>query len=142
MKLFCFPYTYVNTVTLKAFYACFESVSVLQPSRLGDAIPDRQWIDNGFVHLQVPVESDTIVLNRKLAEYRNWLDLHQGGQMDFFKMTNDQVPFFSESSVAQIRADIREKRKAEPEAYLFRARLFLQLAQEFDRHRATHCPIR
>lgn len=134
MKPVYFPYTYANETTLKAFHACFESMSILQPSRLGEALPEPRWIDTGFVHLNVPVECDTVVLSRKLAEYRNWLDSHQGGQVDLFKMTNDWVPFFNESSVAQIKADIREKQKTEPENPLFRARLFLQMAQEFDRH--------
>ncbi len=56
--------------------------------------------------------------------------------MSFFKTLGETIPFFDESSVSRIRADIkkksRETQSPKNSDHLFNAGLFLQIAQEFD----------
>jgi hypothetical protein len=72
-----------------------------------------------------------------LKAYKNWADLHQASDMSHFKTLGDKIPFFSESSVSQIHKDVRafsnttEADKSIPD-FLLQARIFLQMAQEFD----------
>lgn len=132
MKPVYFPYTYLNETTAGALNTCFDSVRLYQPSRLTPPVHNQRWVESGFVDLRVPFESGAEILRRKLTEYRNWVDSHRGGQIDFLKLQSDRVPFFGESSVAQIKADIRENHPANEWDPVFRARLFLQIAQEFD----------
>ncbi|MFC1798229.1 hypothetical protein ACFLZL_00270 [Thermodesulfobacteriota bacterium] len=93
---------------------------------------DQKWLENGFIDLRVPFENGSEVLSRKLTEYKNWIDSHQGSQMDFLKLNSERLPFFGESSVAQIKADIQNRLPADEGDPDFSARLFLQIAQEFD----------
>ena len=127
-----FPFTYIPAPLEKAVESCFGSIAVYQPSGL--FIPERlrQQENVGLVNIRIPEQSGEEQLRRIQDEYTRWAALHQGNQLDFLKVQGPAVPFFEELSTARIKADIKKnKLPADPEP-LFNARLFLQLAQDFD----------
>ena len=98
-----------------------------------------QWAARGFLDVQVPDPKVSRIFDKILAETENWARSHRGGVASFLKGYRDEVPFFESSSVSQIRQDIRTAgQTVSPDALqqdaLFRARIFLQIAQEFDDH--------
>ena len=72
-----------------------------------------------------------------IREFRAWAAHHKGGDLSIFKTQAGSVPFFDDSSVAQIRKDIKEGGGAATgsaesgETDLYPA-VFLQMAQDLD----------
>ena len=133
-----FPHTYIPESILAVVHTCFSPVAVYQPSR--GEIPSvlREWHEAERIELHAPPDGDEDRLAPVLSDFRQWAALH-GGQrqssLDYFKSRMGRVPFFDETSVAQIRADIRGRGiPSEPDAgdRFFVARVFLRIAQEMD----------
>ncbi len=136
MKPIYFPFTYITQPVVEAARACFQQLVVYQPSN--QKVPDKmqQWAKNGILDIRVPVKRDEQKLNAIVNNYRTWANIHQESGISFFKTQIDAIPFFGESSVEQIRADIKKssqdaQSQKKPD-HLFNVRLFLQIAQEFD----------
>lgn len=129
-----FPFTYISTAALTIFQKLFKSVTVYQPSSLN--IPEilLDGKNSDFIDLRIPIKSEENKLDTILKDFRNWAKIHRESQMDFLKVQEDKVPFFGEFSASQIKADIKKSGAAAAPDLLFNARLFLQIAQEFDRH--------
>ena len=85
----------------------------------------------------MPVGGDEDGLRRATADYRAWAERHSGSPLAFFKSQQGRIPFFEESSLSRIRSDIKrgsEERMDDASADpVFGARLFLSVAQAFDR---------
>jgi hypothetical protein len=139
MKPLFFPFTYVTEPTINAYCYFFNGISVFQSSMKHVPEPMGQWAAQGFLDVRMPDPKVSRTFDRLLAETENWALSRRGGAVSFFKGYQDRVPFFEPSSVSQIRQDIRAAERAvspdkpQQEA-LLRARIFLQLAQEFDAH--------
>jgi hypothetical protein len=76
-------------------------------------------------------------LRAVLRDYRGWIDAQGKVDMDLIKSRLQTTPFFDGAAAAQIRSDIYRKLAggAPPKSSgdpLFRARIFLHLAQDFD----------
>ena len=139
MKPLFFPYTYVMEPTMNAYRYFFSGISVLQSSMKHIPETMAQWAARGFLDVQMPDPKISRIFDKILAETENWARSHRGGAAAFLKGYQDRVPFFESSSVSQITQDIRAAgRAASPDApqqeALLRARIFLQMAQEFDAH--------
>jgi hypothetical protein len=140
MKPICFPSTYVSDSVAQALSACFGQFFVYQP--LAGKIPEqmRPWVEKGILDIRVPVTENQTELEAAVKNYLNWADLHFDGsglKPPFLQTWMDTIPFFEASSSSQVVADIKEQvhgksasRAPEP---ILAARLFLYLAQEFDR---------
>lgn len=137
MKPLFFPYTYVMEPTLKAYSCFFSGITVLQSSMEGMPEPMREWAVQGLLDIQLPDPEVSRIFDKVLAETENWVRNHRDGVASFLKGYQDDVPFFRPSSVSQIRQDIRMAGRAVPahvqqQEMLLRARVFLQIAQNFD----------
>ena len=139
MKPLFFPYTYVMESTINAYRCFFSGISVLQSSMKHIPEPMAQWTARGLLDIRLPDPEVSRIFDKALAETENWARNHRGGVASFLKAYQDEVPFFGPSSVSQIRQDIRAAERAvapdtQQQETLLRARIFLQMAQEFDAH--------
>jgi hypothetical protein len=137
MKPMFFPFTYVTEPIINVYRCFFSGISVFQSSV--KHLPEQmgQWADQGLLDVRVPDPTISQRFDRILAETENWIQSRRGGVASFLKGLQDEVPFYEPSSVSQIRQDIRAAGKAvSPDAAqqdaLMQARIFLQIAQEFD----------
>jgi hypothetical protein len=91
----------------------------------------------GLVDIRFPDTFDDDRFNTICKDFKNWMDLHQGTEIDFLKAQMDEIPFFDESSTFRISADIRNKTGQKKhdqdlcDLYL-KARIFLKFTQDFD----------
>ena len=135
-----FPFTYVPQWVAEALTAAFKQFCVYQPS--GKSLPpDMQtWVDDGTMHVWVPVPGEDKNFAELLRAFQRFAHVHTAGKnlkAAAFRNRQDAVPFFKDSSPSQIIADLRNDHSAdagmdEAEA-LLRARVFLQFAHEYDR---------
>jgi hypothetical protein len=99
----------------------------------------QDWAEGGMLELRFPIEGQEERLAAILKNYKNWAKLHndpQGLRHAFIRTLHETIPFFNETSVSHIKADIKGD-KPQPqhlaeEDPVFNARLFLAFAQEFD----------
>ncbi|OQY60328.1 MAG: hypothetical protein B6245_01955 [Desulfobacteraceae bacterium 4572_88] len=137
MKAVYFPFTYISEAIVGAMASCFGQTVVYSPSSRDIPEEMRKLQENGVLDIRIPVKDDDDRVEAVIRDYRAWAELHQGrGIGAFLKSHGDAIPFFDDTSVAQIRADIRKSGKEkEPEQKpdpFFNARVFLRMAQEFD----------
>ena len=140
MKPIFFPSTYVSESVAQALDTCFGQFIVYQP--LSEKIPCQMvpWLEKGILDVRVPVKNDQDELKTLVNNYQNWADLHIDGsglKFPYLKTWTDATPFFNATSTSQVVADIKKqvcgKTDAQGPEPLLTARLFLYLAQEFDR---------
>ena len=137
MKPVYFPFTFMTKPDCQTLAACFRQTAVYQISN--QKIPDemQQWGNSGILDIRIPVKYDEDTLDAILKQYRSWANSHQGSEIAFLKARAEKIPFFDETSIAQITADIKTKgdrknRSQEKPDPLLNAALFLYLAQEYD----------
>lgn len=139
MKTLYFPFTWISEAQLAALERFFARPVMLAPSEEGIAKDTREMAASGRIDLQVPIAAEGDRVAAILREYRNWADLRGGGDLAAARGLEGSIPFFSDSHVAKIRADIRKGIDSPPAVHTaerqVRARLFLQMAQEYDRQR-------
>ena len=91
---------------------------------------------DGILDIRIPVDVNGEFLDKVLKDYRGWINTHQGTETAFLTAMAKKIPFFDESASSQIRADLKKTGKQIPSGEkpdpLFSAKLFLQIAQEFD----------
>jgi len=133
-----FPFSWISPAQLSALEALSIRPVVLTPSE-GKITPDLlKWQAAGRIEILVPLRGDDDRLGRFLREYRSWADAHRGTDISLARILEGEIPFFDDSHVARIRSEIRRGRSgagegAGPDQRLTRARLFLLMAQEYDR---------
>jgi hypothetical protein len=141
MKPIYFPFTYLPADVMGTLGVFFSQIAVYQPSDL--PIPEEMaaWAQSGKLTVRIPLNAGSANLAQAAKAYRVWAAQHQGSELAFFKTAKDAIPFYDESSVHEIRSEIRHKQdernritqpSSEADGLLMQARLFLQMAQEFD----------
>jgi len=140
MKPIYFPFTFVSDRVAKAVTACFGQFIVYRP--LNDKLPEQMqpWVDQGVLDLRLPVTENEKALKTAVKNYLDWANLHMQGSV---KKTADlksrmgALPYFDDASTSRILADVKEKIHGDPAGKIMdstlSARIFLCLAQEFDR---------
>lgn len=141
MKPIYFPFTSVSKTAVDSINACFGQAVVYQPSQ--HKVPEtmQEWAQRGILDIRIPVSGDEDRLDAILKDYRAWIDLRQGSDISVFRTQTETVPFFDDTRPSHIVADIKGNRRPaqtaqeeegkNPDA-LFKARTFLQMAQEYD----------
>jgi hypothetical protein len=140
MKPIYFPFTYISDPVAEALAACFGQIVVYRP--LNDKVPAemQRWVDRGVLEVRVPVTENEKALTTAVKNYLNWANLHlqdAAGKPVDLKSRAGGLPFFNDSSSSKILADVKERiqggsspKTSDPS---LTARIFLCLAQEFDR---------
>lgn len=135
-----FPYTYVSQQTAAGLAKYFRQVTVYQASARQVPVDMQKLVDDGFLDIRAPIATDQKKLDDVLKNFQNWAAIHSHRQelkTAILQSGMDPIPFFDDSAVSQIVADIKNDlhQKTGPEVpdALFHARLFLEFAQEFDR---------
>jgi hypothetical protein len=133
-----FPMTFLPPSIIRGLAGCFEKTAVYQPSALHIPPSVQTGAEAGTLVVRIPVTGEAEQLEAVLRDYRRWADTHAGAEKAFLKAGGVDVPFYDEFSVHRIRTDLRKTLAGEPEAEgpdpTFSARVFLCMAQEFDRH--------
>jgi hypothetical protein len=140
MKPVYFPFTYVSNRVAKALAGCFGQFTVYRP--MNDNVPEemQRWIERGVLELRVPAAENEQALKAAVKNYLDWAKLHLGDpthkSVDL-KPRMGSLPFFNDFSSAKIVAEVKDKIQggsiAKSIDSTLTARLFLCLAQEFDR---------
>ncbi len=142
-----FPRTWICEPVRVALFACFKQIAVYQVDR--ELIPEslRRLEAENRLEILLSEEEKEGRLPDLLKDYRAWADLHRGERPDFLKFSPASVPFSRETSISRIRSEIREAEKKERGALfgqkdiendlLLNARLFLAVAQEYDRQQES-----
>ncbi len=138
MKATFFPFTDISQPCLAAATAVFGSLLLYRPSRLDPAGALQAWVDRGALEIRIPVQGDENRLRVLLQEYQQWAELHGSRDLTRYKARQGEIPFFDDQSPLKIRSEILRQTgsaKTGPDAAdaLFQARVFLQMAQAFDR---------
>lgn len=141
MKPIFFPFTFIDDTVAAKLNAVLGPLVIYQPAPGGLPGGMQPWVADGRIEPRVPVASDAQRLHRLVKDYRQWAAVHQGAETSVYKVLRDAIPFFDESSATQIRSNLKQLRQEAPPAAapqatedtrLFSARVFLQMAQEFD----------
>ena len=138
-----FPFTYVPQWVAETFAAGFKYFSVYQPSGKDVPAEMQAWVAENAMNICVPVPTEDENLAEVVREFQRFARLHADGKnlrTAAFWNRQAAVPFFNETSASQIAADLKKDKAldtglAYPDT-LLRARVFLEFAQEFDRHNA------
>lgn len=140
MKPIYFPTTYVSASAAAALRALFPSVVTCQPFA-GRLPPDmRSLQESGFLDVLTPVAGGEQRLDDMVREFGQWGRMHAGGaglQAAFWRQRLQADALAEDDSSSQLISQIRRRSittrgPAEPDR-LMPARVFLYLAQEFDR---------
>jgi hypothetical protein len=142
MKPIYFPTTYVSPSAAAAMRALFPSVVTCQPFA-GRLPPDMRTLqESGFLDVLTPVAGGEQRLDDMVREFRQWGRLHAGGaglHAAFWcqRLQADSLAEDGSSSqlVSQIKSRLTPARGPTESDRLMPARVFLHLAQEFDRQR-------
>ncbi|MFO7931729.1 MAG: hypothetical protein ACQETG_01225 [Thermodesulfobacteriota bacterium] len=132
-----FPFTFIPQTLAGACRARFGPVVVYQPA-LGATPQSMKEIENeGEIVLRRPVTGDDRSLVHLAGQFQSWGGMHEKAAAAVKKMAEDG--FYNQEFAAEIRNEILRGGPKEPEPEpgpVFNARLFLLLAQEYDRQTA------
>jgi hypothetical protein len=140
MKPIYFPTTYVSPSAAAAMQTLFASIATCQAC-VGRLPADMRTLqESGFLDVLTPVAGGEQRLDDMVREFRQWGHLHAGGAglHAAFRRQRLQADFLAEDGsssqlVSQIKSRwIPARGPTEPDR-LMPARVFLHLAQEFDR---------
>jgi hypothetical protein len=132
------PFTYLSDETAVRLTQAVGPLTVLQPLDAMTTVGMRALESTGALNLRACPMIDAAQLERSIAAFTAWADLHKGQGKElaaFFKSREAQATGASEASPNQIRTHIRRQGKTEPEALsdpLLKAALFLCLAHTYD----------
>lgn len=135
MKPIYFPFTFISDKTAEMIHSFFDQLILYQPSNLKAPEILCKMAEEKILCLRAPVYGDEDKLLMVFKDYQNWINYHQITDTAFLKTQSGSIPFFSDTSISQIKSDIKKKTankiKKENED-LFIKRLFLYLAQKYD----------
>ena len=135
MKPIYFPFTYIPEHTAKAVHFFLKQFSVYLPSEQNIPESMKNLESNKIINLLIPFKGDAPKIDSALKEFKSWGDFHNTEKFTFLKTMTDQVPFFNDTSISQIREDIKKvpgSNNKKKDTSLFAARVFLHFAQELD----------
>ena len=144
MDVFYFPFTYMPEKSIAALRPLFKKLIFFQTDEM--FLPDamKSSVADGDVVMSIPVPGQGKKIVEMLSIFRNWGQSLDGKNRKYFKVQNEEIPFFSDMSVSKIKSDLSKgtlsKGKASesvpksltPEDIVSQAGLFLQLAQDLD----------
>jgi hypothetical protein len=135
-----FPYTYLSRSHAKTLAAFFNKITVYQPSALMPPSQMQQMVESGFLDIRVPITGLQDKFDRAVRDFQHWAELYRDtGEL---KTVSSQGRYrfrlsANESTVSQILKDLRHDIKQDPDSDgddpVFLARVFLEIAQTFDR---------
>ena len=137
------PFTAIDEHLLESLAAVMGVITLYSPAPA--LVPDHMKAPDNRARLDIryPEGVDEQLLLSAIGEYNTWAQLHQdhiGDLAGFFKFQQGRFPLVDETNPTQIGDQIRhfgESRPDDDAGDLFRAALFLAMAQEFDeQHRA------
>jgi hypothetical protein len=132
------PHTVLGESHLKMLSDALGTLTVYSPA---DAIVPRHmriWQQQGKLEIRHPGGVDQKQLLIAIENYKSWADLHQGNIGDmagFFRSQQGRIPMMDDTNPTQIGHQIRhygEPAVPMPSDSLFKAALFLSMAQEYD----------
>jgi hypothetical protein len=134
------PFTYLEKHQKRVLTNIFGTITVYSPAQ--GLLPShmRSWGQQGELDIRHPVSVNATHLIAAIEDYKAWAELHNGSIGDmagFFKTEQGRIPMMEETNPTQIGHQIRhygEPRKRQGGDSLFRASLFLSMAQEYDAH--------
>jgi hypothetical protein len=140
MKPIYFPTTYVSPSAAAAMRALFPSVVTCQPFA-GRLPPDMRTLqESGFLDVATPVAGGEQRLDDMVREFRQWGRRHAGGagrHAAFWRQRLQADALAEDGSSSQLVSQIKSRlipaRGPTESDRLMPARVFLHLAQEFDR---------
>jgi hypothetical protein len=132
------PFTYMDDPYMRKLTNALGPVSLFGSSP--ELMPSHMlaWAQKGMLDLRYPQGVHAGHLPRALQEFKVWADLHQGDIADmagFFKSRQGQPPLVDETNPSSIGDQIRkfgQQVSPEPADSIFRAALFLAMAQDYD----------
>ncbi|MEJ2167179.1 MAG: hypothetical protein P8X90_16750 [Desulfobacterales bacterium] len=140
MKPIYFPFTYIPDAAAEALAACFGQFIVYRPSKDKITAEMQGWVDRGVLEVRVPVTEHEKTLKTAVKNCLDWANLHLRDTAEKpvdLKARLGGLPFFDDFSSSKILADIKARipggstpKTSDP---TLTARIFLCLAQEFDR---------
>ncbi|MBI5581807.1 MAG: hypothetical protein HY895_21845 [Deltaproteobacteria bacterium] len=140
MKPIYFPTTYVSPSAAAALRTLFPSVVTCQPCAGRLPSDMRTLQESGFLEVLTPVTGGEQRLDDMVREFRQWGRLHAGGAGLHAAFWRQRLPAdalaedgSSSQLVSQINSRLIPARGLAESDRLMPARVFLQLAQEFDR---------
>ncbi len=132
-----FPMTYLAAAAESRLAACFGQTALYRPS--DRTLPETMQaaVDTGRLVVHTPVVDESDRLIELMKAYYAWAAENKGVDLSVFKGRESRIPFYEDTSISKIRQNIRdvgsEMEKAEAGDPVFKARLFLEMAQELDR---------
>lgn len=137
------PFTYLSRDQLEGITAALGPLAILAPAR--GLVPGhmRDFADRELLELIGPQDVDSGQLVLALEQFKQWARTHSGSSGNlpemaaYFKTSTGRPPLVDETSPTQISSQIRhfgEMSKGQGSAPLFKAALFLAMAQDYDRH--------
>ncbi|MGM0454010.1 MAG: hypothetical protein ACQERN_12670 [Thermodesulfobacteriota bacterium] len=128
-----FPFTFIPEETAHAFYRRFGRFAVCQPvkGQAPELLADLS--DQGVIELRLPVLGDEARITSLCRAFTEWGAMH-GSDAAWMKELA-QSGFYNEAFSAEIRSEILKSGQAEPPEKsdpVINARIFLQLAQQYD----------
>ena len=132
-----FPMTYLSAAVESRLSVCFGQTALYRPSDL--ALPETMQaaVDADRLVVHTPVVAESARLAALMKAYYAWAAENKGVDLSVFKGRESRIPFYEDTSISKIRQNIRdvgsETEKTEAGASVFKARLFLEMAQELDR---------
>jgi len=131
-----FPYTTISPSNRDAAGRFFPALTLIHPLE-GESEVQKTSADGPQITAHVPATDRRAELRHLISDYRLWAQQHPGTDLAAWAGRGETVPFFDETSVGRIRSDIRRSDAARPGADpLFDCRLFLGIAEAFDRQMA------
>lgn len=145
------PFTCIPESTARLLTALVGPVVIYQPSprRISKAL--LSLASQGLAEVRTPLTRDDSRLNTALTEFMEWARLNPAtatAGAGFFSVRQGEIPYFDETTINQIRFDIKQHRPTDRQSTSqadqqsgrqineteagFSARLFLALAQEND----------
>ncbi|MFZ5568941.1 MAG: hypothetical protein ACOZF0_00950 [Thermodesulfobacteriota bacterium] len=127
-----FPFTAISPEKAALLASCFDRIAVYRP-----ATPKDGENNPAGVEIRVPIHQDEERFENLYKSFREWGLLHRPEDFSILKpMHQDTVRLINEETVSQIRSSLGQHGQSEAnekEDVLLQARVFLQLAREFDR---------
>ncbi len=141
MKPGIFPFTCMSFSTLKKIYDVFGQCIVYQPLSTQVPEPVKDASNGNMIRIHTPFKEIEDKIGGAFNEYREWANMNKGSAKigrGIISNTREIAPFFTETSVSQIRADFKThndpKKENDTEAMMFDAGLFAAIAGEYDLH--------
>lgn len=129
----CFPFTFIAEETAEAFYRRFGRIVVYQPITGQAPVSMAGLADRGVIEIRCPAVGDESRLTQLYRAFTDWGAMH--GKDAAWLKSLSLKDFYNQAFAVEIRSEILKfgetEAREEPDPIL-NARLFLQLAQEYD----------